>query len=60
MLLSCPDFQHAKGRLSGYVAVKGDIPRLLSLLSECSVRDLQIHTQTLEEIFLHYYGGEKA
>ena len=42
------------------VAVKGDIPRLLSLLSECSVRDLQIHTQTLEEIFLHYYGGEKA
>ena len=40
------------------VAVKGDIPRLLSLLSECSVRDLQIHTQTLEEIFLHYYGGE--
>lgn len=40
------------------VAVKGDIPRLLALLSVCPIRDMQIHTQSLEEIFMHYYGGE--
>ena len=40
------------------VAVKEDIPGLLSLLSSCPVRDMQIHTQSLEEIFMHYYGSE--
>lgn len=40
------------------VAVKEDIPELLSLLSSCPVRDMQIHTQSLEEIFMHYYGSE--
>ena len=40
------------------VAVTEDIPGLLSLLSSCPVRDMQIHTQSLEEIFMHYYGSE--
>lgn len=40
------------------VSVKEDIPGLLSLLSSCPVRDMQIHTQSLEEIFMHYYGSE--
>ena len=26
--------------------------------SSCPVRDMQIHTQSLEEIFMHYYGSE--
>lgn len=39
--------------------VKGDINPFLKILSKYNIKDLDVKTQTLEEIFLHYYGGEK-
>lgn len=41
------------------VMVKGNILPFLKLISGYAVKDLDIKTQTLEEIFLHFYGGEK-
>lgn len=33
--------------------------RVIKVLANYSVKDLEVHTQSIEEIFLHYYGGEK-
>lgn len=44
------------------VFIKGsaDMGKLLGIMSKYPVKDLDIKTQTLEEIFLHYYGkGDK-
>lgn len=41
------------------VRVKDNLPVLLKELSELDIKDLDIKTQTLEELFLHFYGGEK-
>ncbi len=41
------------------VAVKGDVLSFIKLLSSYNVKDLDIKAKTLEEIFLHFYGGEK-
>lgn len=40
------------------VFIKGstDMGKLLGIMSKYPVKDLDIKTQTLEEIFLHYYG----
>jgi len=39
------------------VSVIGDINPLLQLLAKYDVVDLSVRTQSLEELFLHYYGG---
>lgn len=44
------------------VAVQGDYNHFIEVLSRCNVRNLDIHTQNLEELFMHYYvkEGESA
>lgn len=41
------------------VGVRGEVLPFIELLSSYKVKDLDIQTQTLEELFLHFYGGEK-
>lgn len=41
------------------VAIKGEIRPFLKTISGYDVKDLDVKTQTLEEIFLHFYGGGK-
>ena len=42
------------------IEVKGDINEFLKKISQYKISDMNIRTQSLEEIFLHYYGkGEK-
>lgn len=41
------------------VEVKGKIDRFIKELSHYTVKDLEIKTQSLEELFMHFYGGEK-
>ena len=38
----------------------GDLNRLLSVLRTDTVDDLEILEPPLEEVFLHYYEGERA
>jgi ABC-2 type transport system ATP-binding protein len=40
------------------IAVQGDYDRFIKALSHCQVRNLDIHSQSLEEIFMHYYERE--
>lgn len=41
------------------VAVKGEILNFLKVITNYEVKDLDVKVKTLEEIFLHFYGGEK-
>lgn len=41
------------------VAVQGDIVKFISTVTKYKVKDLDVKRETLEEIFLHFYGGEK-
>lgn len=41
------------------VSVKGDIKKLINILAQYSVINLDVKTQSLEELFMHFYGGEK-
>jgi ABC-2 type transport system ATP-binding protein len=41
------------------VFVKGNINSLIHALDKYEVTSLDIKTQSLEELFMHYYGGEK-
>lgn len=40
------------------VTVTGHIDGFLKAVSAFTVKDIDIHTQTLEELFMHFYGGE--
>ncbi|WP_024615354.1 ABC transporter ATP-binding protein [Clostridium sp. Ade.TY] len=40
------------------VAVKGDVNPLIKALGKYSVTSLDVKTQSLEELFMHFYGGE--
>ncbi|OPF51161.1 ABC transporter ATP-binding protein [Clostridium baratii] len=40
------------------VSVKGDINPLIKALSKYSVTSLDVKTESLEELFMHFYGGE--
>lgn len=42
------------------VAVKGDVDIFLKTLAKYSIQDVDTQVSSLEEIFLHYYGGEKS
>ena len=41
------------------VTIKGNIKSLIGTLDKYEIIDLDVKTQTLEELFMHYYGGEK-
>ncbi|RDU22835.1 ABC transporter ATP-binding protein [Anaerosacchariphilus polymeriproducens] len=41
------------------VEVKGEMDEFIKKLSRFPVKDLEIKTQSLEEFFMHFYGGEK-
>lgn len=40
------------------VEVKGDINPFIKALSKYSIKNLDVKTQSLEELFMHFYGGE--
>lgn len=40
------------------VSLKGNVDKLLKELSQYEIDDIRIRTQTLEELFLHFYGGK--
>jgi ABC-2 type transport system ATP-binding protein len=40
------------------VAVQGDYASFIQALSQCQISNLDIHSQSLEEIFMHYYDRE--
>lgn len=40
------------------VEVKGDINPFIEALSKYSIKNLDVKTQSLEELFMHFYGGE--
>lgn len=41
------------------VSIKGDLNHLLQVISEYNVSELDVKTPTLEELFLHFYGGKQ-
>ena len=58
-------FAKAYGEVNGIlgnqvkVSVKGNIMPLIHTLDKYEITNLDVKTQTLEELFMHYYGGEK-
>lgn len=40
------------------VEVKGDINPFIKTLSKYSIKNLDVKTESLEELFMHFYGGE--
>lgn len=41
------------------IKIKGDINPLIKVASGYDIKDLNIRVQTLEELFMHFYGGEE-
>lgn len=41
------------------IKVSKNVDEFIKTLSKYVIKDINIRTQTLEELFLHYYGGEK-
>ncbi|MGV3465078.1 MAG: ABC transporter ATP-binding protein [Heyndrickxia sp.] len=41
------------------VAVQGDYNQFVKVLAECEINNLDIHAQSLEEIFMHFYDREE-
>ncbi|MEB6550955.1 ABC transporter ATP-binding protein [Heyndrickxia sporothermodurans] len=42
------------------VAIQGDYNRFIHVLSQCKINHLDVHSQSLEEIFMHYYDKEES
>ena len=42
------------------VSVKGDITPLITAMSKHSVTGIDVMTESLEELFMHYYGNERT
>ena len=42
-----------------YVRSNGDVNAFLQKIGQYPIKDLDIRTQSLEEIFMHYYGREE-
>ena len=40
------------------ILVEKDLPKVLKILSNYEILDLQKQSQSLEELFLHFYGKE--
>ena len=55
------EYGEVKGILGNLVtaSVKGNIMPLIHTLNKYEITNLDVKTQTLEELFMHYYGGEK-
>lgn len=41
------------------VGVKGNVDSFIKSISQYEIKDLNVKTQTLEEMFMHFYGGEE-
>ena len=41
------------------VSIKGNVSPLINALSKYNVQTLDVKSQSLEDIFMHYYGGDK-
>lgn len=41
------------------ISIQGNVDGFIKKLSQYSIKDLNIKTQSLEEMFMHFYGGEK-
>lgn len=41
------------------IGVKGNVDEFIKTLSKYQVKDLNVKTQSLEELFMHFYGGEQ-
>ncbi|HET7628577.1 MAG TPA: ABC transporter ATP-binding protein [Bacillales bacterium] len=46
--------------LRAKVRVQGDYETFIEKLSRCGVQSLDVHTQNLEDIFMHYYDQKEA
>lgn len=55
------EYGEVKGRQGNKVTVyvKGNIMPLIHTLDKYEITNLDVKIQTLEELFMHYYGGEK-
>jgi len=55
------EYGEVKSSLGNQVtlSIKGNIMPLIHTLDKYEVTNLDVKTQTLEELFMHYYGGEK-
>ncbi|MHB1956434.1 MAG: ABC transporter ATP-binding protein [Sulfobacillus sp.] len=42
------------------VEVRGDYNAFIRALADCDVRTLDVHEQSLEQIFMHFYGEKEA
>lgn len=42
------------------VSVKGELTSFLKTLSQYQIRDLDVKQHSLEEVFMHYYGGKQS
>ena len=41
------------------IAVQGDYNHFVKVLAECEINNIDIHAQSLEEIFMHFYDREE-
>lgn len=41
------------------ISIKGEVDNLIKLLSTYAVEDLEVKSHSIEEAFMHYYGGEE-
>ena len=41
------------------ISIRGEVDELIKLLAGYKVEDLEVKSHSLEEAFMHYYGGEK-
>lgn len=51
-----PDSRMA-GELVVETWITGDINNLIKIMGQFNVRDIQVNSKNLEEVFMHYYGG---
>ena len=51
-----PDSKMA-GELVVETWITGDINGLIKTMGQFNIRDIQVNSRNLEEVFMHYYGG---
>lgn len=54
------EYQLPKDAIDGdkvTIGVKGNVDEFIKKLSKYNVKDLNVKTQSLEELFMHFYGG---
>lgn len=54
------EYQLSKDAIDGdkvTIGVKGNVDEFIKKLSKYNVKDLNVKTQSLEELFMHFYGG---